>query len=94
MDPVLDRRLELDRRPVGPDGEHHRPRRRREQLPFAPSARVATDESLLAQVVIKDELYVNGASVLPHKSISASITEPSIVMVRILNPNQLLLHWS
>ncbi|RSH86983.1 mannose-1-phosphate guanyltransferase [Saitozyma podzolica] len=31
-------------------------------------------------VTIKDELYVNGASVLPHKSISTSITEPRIVM--------------
>lgn len=31
-------------------------------------------------VTIKDELYVNGASVLPHKSISSSITEPRIVM--------------
>ncbi len=36
-------------------------------------------------VVIKDELFVNGASVLPHKSISSSITEPSIVMVRPLS---------
>lgn len=31
-------------------------------------------------VVVKDELHINGASVLPHKSISASITEPKIVM--------------
>lgn len=42
-------------------------------------------------VSIKDELYINGASVLPHKSvsndadcslpqISVSITEPRIVM--------------
>ncbi|OCF54660.1 mannose-1-phosphate guanyltransferase [Kwoniella mangroviensis CBS 10435] len=33
-------------------------------------------------VTIKDELYVNGASVLPHKSISSSITEPRIVMCK------------
>ncbi|WRT70755.1 mannose-1-phosphate guanyltransferase [Kwoniella shivajii] len=33
-------------------------------------------------VTIKDELYVNGASVLPHKSISTSITEPRIVMCK------------
>lgn len=32
-------------------------------------------------VNIKDELLINGASVLPHKSISTSITEPAIVMV-------------
>jgi len=31
-------------------------------------------------VTIKDELFVNGASVLPHKSISNSILEPAIVM--------------
>jgi len=31
-------------------------------------------------VNIKDEVYVNGASVLPHKSISSSLLEPSIVM--------------
>ncbi|KAI9226020.1 MAG: nucleotide-diphospho-sugar transferase [Piptocephalis tieghemiana] len=31
-------------------------------------------------VTVKDELYVNGGSVLPHKSISASITSPSIIM--------------
>jgi len=31
-------------------------------------------------VTIKDELFVNGASVLPHKSISSSILEPAIVM--------------
>ena len=31
-------------------------------------------------VSIADELYVNGGSVLPHKSVSASIPEPSIIM--------------
>ncbi|KAK9896203.1 mannose-1-phosphate guanylyltransferase [Cystobasidium minutum MCA 4210] len=31
-------------------------------------------------VAIKDELLINGASVLPHKSISGSILTPSIVM--------------
>jgi mannose-1-phosphate guanylyltransferase len=35
---------------------------------------------MLATVSIKDELLVNGASVLPHKSISSSILTPSIVM--------------
>lgn len=33
-----------------------------------------------ADVNVKDELLVNGASVLPHKSINISITEPAIVM--------------
>ncbi|KAJ3046332.1 mannose-1-phosphate guanyltransferase [Rhizophlyctis rosea] len=31
-------------------------------------------------VHIKDEVYVNGGSVLPHKSVSANVTEPSIIM--------------
>ncbi|GAA5948266.1 hypothetical protein JCM3765_001343 [Sporobolomyces pararoseus] len=31
-------------------------------------------------VNVKDEVYVNGASVLPHKSLSSSILEPAIVM--------------
>lgn len=31
-------------------------------------------------VIIKDELYVNGGQVLPHKSIVQSILEPQIVM--------------
>jgi mannose-1-phosphate guanylyltransferase len=31
-------------------------------------------------VNVKDELYLNGARVLPHKSISASVPEPTIIM--------------
>ncbi|CAO3591371.1 unnamed protein product [Absidia cylindrospora] len=31
-------------------------------------------------VTVKDEIYVNGGSILPHKSISANITEPQIIM--------------
>ena len=31
-------------------------------------------------VIVKDELYVNGGQVLPHKSIAASVTEPQIIM--------------
>ena len=31
-------------------------------------------------VQIKDELYINGARVLPHKAISVSYPEPEIVM--------------
>uniref|UniRef100_A0A914VRH9 Mannose-1-phosphate guanylyltransferase n=1 Tax=Plectus sambesii TaxID=2011161 RepID=A0A914VRH9_9BILA len=29
-------------------------------------------------VVVKDELYLNGARVLPHKSISTNVPEPDI----------------
>ena len=43
-------------------------------------ARVENITVLGDDVAIKDELYINGASVLPHKSISSSITEPRIVM--------------
>ncbi|KAK4337258.1 hypothetical protein RND71_044161 [Anisodus tanguticus] len=31
-------------------------------------------------VSVKDELYINGAKVLPHKSLTSSITEPKIIM--------------
>lgn len=31
-------------------------------------------------VIVKDELYVNGGMVLPHKSIGASVLEPKIIM--------------
>lgn len=31
-------------------------------------------------VIIKDELYVNGGQVLPHKNIASSVPEPQIIM--------------
>merc|ERR1711997_1284130 len=31
-------------------------------------------------VIVKDEVYVNGGKVLPHKSIGTSVTEPQIIM--------------
>ena len=31
-------------------------------------------------VIIQDELYVNGGRILPHKNISTSIPEPQIIM--------------
>lgn len=31
-------------------------------------------------VIVSDELYLNGASVLPHKSINESVPEPRIIM--------------
>ena len=31
-------------------------------------------------VAVKDELYLNGARVLPHKSIAANVPEPDIIM--------------
>ncbi|XP_033123456.1 mannose-1-phosphate guanyltransferase beta-A-like [Anneissia japonica] len=31
-------------------------------------------------VIVKDELYINGGRILPHKSIGASVPEPAIIM--------------
>lgn len=31
-------------------------------------------------VIVTDELYLNGANVLPHKSINESVPEPRIIM--------------
>ena len=31
-------------------------------------------------VIVKDELYVNGGRILPHKSIGESVPEPQIIM--------------
>ncbi|KAF5289563.1 hypothetical protein FQA39_LY15010 [Lamprigera yunnana] len=31
-------------------------------------------------VIVKDELYINGGQVLPHKNISSSVPEPQIIM--------------
>ena len=31
-------------------------------------------------VLIHDELYINGARILPHKSIVVSVPEPQIIM--------------
>jgi mannose-1-phosphate guanylyltransferase len=31
-------------------------------------------------VIVKDEIYINGGKVLPHKAISDSVPEPQIIM--------------
>ncbi len=31
-------------------------------------------------VVVKDEIYINGGYILPHKSIGESVPEPQIIM--------------
>lgn len=31
-------------------------------------------------VIVSDEVYINGGKVLPHKAISASVPEPQIIM--------------
>lgn len=35
-------------------------------------------------VIVQDELYVNGGQVLPHKSIGSSVPEPQIIMQYLL----------
>ncbi|XP_040566152.1 mannose-1-phosphate guanylyltransferase catalytic subunit beta [Lepeophtheirus salmonis] len=37
--------------------------------------------SVLAEdVIVQDEIYINGGKVLPHKAISSSVTKPQIIM--------------
>ncbi|CAM0140952.1 mannose-1-phosphate guanyltransferase [Umbelopsis sp. WA50703] len=43
-------------------------------------SRVEGSSVLGDDVTIKDEIYVNGGSILPHKTISNNITEPQIIM--------------
>lgn len=43
-------------------------------------SRVEGSSVLGEDVQIKDELYINGAIILPHKGISLSIAEPQIIM--------------
>ena len=31
-------------------------------------------------VIVKDELYINGGKVLPNKSIGTSVAEPQVIM--------------
>lgn len=31
-------------------------------------------------VIVKDEVYINGGQVLPHKSIAQSVPDPQIIM--------------
>ena len=47
---------------------------------FFPQVRMEGVCVLGEDVHIKDEIYLNGAKVLPHKSLAASIPEPNIVM--------------
>ena len=43
-------------------------------------ARVEGVSVLGEDVTVSDEIYLNGATVLPHKSLSASVPEPRIIM--------------
>ncbi|CAH1783780.1 unnamed protein product [Owenia fusiformis] len=43
-------------------------------------ARMENVTVLGEDVIVKDELYINGGRILPHKSIGASVPEPQIIM--------------
>ncbi len=43
-------------------------------------ARVEGVSVLGEDVTVSDEIYLNGATVLPHKSVSSSVPEPKIIM--------------
>lgn len=45
-----------------------------------PEVRMENVTVLGEDVIVNDELYLNGASVLPHKSIGESVPEPRIIM--------------
>ena len=43
-------------------------------------ARLENVTVLGQDVNVKDEIYLNGVRILPHKSISTSVPEPQIIM--------------
>lgn len=45
-----------------------------------PQVRMENVTVLGEDVIVNDELYLNGANVLPHKSINESVPEPRIIM--------------
>ena len=50
------------------------------QIQLRCQARLEGVTVLGEDVNVKDELHLNGARVLPHKSIKASVPEPAIIM--------------
>lgn len=83
---VLHCGLALPRGPVGkprgwPDGEGAGsvPASLTRPAP-SPEVRMENVTVLGEDVIVNDELYLNGASVLPHKSIGESVPEPRIIM--------------
>lgn len=47
---------------------------------FSSQARLENVTVLGEDVNVKDEIYLNGVRILPHKSISSSVPEPQIIM--------------
>ncbi|PRD25290.1 UNVERIFIED_CONTAM: gmppB [Trichonephila clavipes] len=44
------------------------------------TVRMENTSVLGEDVIVKDEMYVNGGKVLPHKAISESVAEPQVIM--------------
>ncbi len=42
--------------------------------------RLENNTVLGEDVIVKDEIYINGGQVLPHKNIASSVPEPKIIM--------------
>lgn len=42
--------------------------------------RLENNTVLGEDVIVKDEIYINGGQVLPHKSIASSVPDPQIIM--------------
>ena len=51
-----------------------------EHLSCRVEARMENVSVLGEDVVVKDELYINGGRILPHKEISESVPDPQIIM--------------
>ncbi len=49
-------------------------------FPFLSKVRLENVTVLGEDVIVKDEIYINGGKVLPHKAISDSVPEPQIIM--------------
>lgn len=47
---------------------------------FTLQVRMENVSVLGEDVIVKDELYINGGRILPHKSISESVPDPQIIM--------------
>lgn len=81
---VLHCGLALPRGPVGKSGPGAVGARKAPgsltRPPLAPKVRMENVTVLGEDVIVNDELYLNGASVLPHKSIGESVPEPRIIM--------------
>eukprot|EP00877_Chromochloris_zofingiensis_P007402 jgi/Chrzof1/2915/Cz12g03240.t1 len=68
--------------PSGKQGSYSHAELVRPGLPEAPPVHHATEPYLTHHhaVCVQDELYLNGAVVLPHKEIKESVLQPNIIL--------------